>query len=98
MKVKLYTSEDELTEQYWFFCPGCRTHHALTTKAPKGPIWTFNGDLNRPTFRASLLCDYGEGKVCHSFITDGKIEFLNDCYHELKGTTVEMEEVEKTED
>jgi Family of unknown function (DUF6527) len=30
-------------------------------------------------------------KVCHSFITDGKIQFLPDCTHELRGQTVPME-------
>lgn len=29
--------------------------------------------------------------VCHSFVRDGKIEFLGDCTHSLAGTTVEME-------
>lgn len=28
--------------------------------------------------------------VCHSFIKDGKIQFLNDCTHELAGQTVGM--------
>lgn len=27
---------------------------------------------------------------CHSFVTDGKIQFLNDCTHPLAGQTVEM--------
>lgn len=30
--------------------------------------------------------------VCHSFITDGKIQFLDDCTHELKGQTVNLPE------
>lgn len=28
--------------------------------------------------------------VCHSFVTDGKIQFLSDCTHELAGQTVEI--------
>jgi len=28
---------------------------------------------------------------CHTFITDGQIQFLADCTHELAGKTVEME-------
>ena len=31
-------------------------------------------------------------KVCHSFVRDGRIEFLSDCTHELAGQTVELEE------
>jgi hypothetical protein len=34
--------------------------------------------------------------VCHSFVRDGKIEFLSDCTHELKGKTVDLESVEST--
>lgn len=28
--------------------------------------------------------------VCHSFITDGRIQFLGDCTHELAGQTVDL--------
>jgi hypothetical protein len=27
---------------------------------------------------------------CHSFVTDGKIQFLTDCSHELRGQTVDL--------
>jgi hypothetical protein len=30
--------------------------------------------------------------VCHSVITNGKIQFMGDCTHELKGQTVDMED------
>lgn len=29
-------------------------------------------------------------KICHSFITDGEIQFLNDCTHKLAGHTVDL--------
>jgi hypothetical protein len=28
--------------------------------------------------------------VCHSFVTDGKIQFLGDCTHSLAGQTVDL--------
>lgn len=28
--------------------------------------------------------------VCHSFVRDGRIEFLNDCTHKLAGQTVDV--------
>jgi hypothetical protein len=34
---------------------------------------------------ASFTCG-----VCHSFVTDGRIQFLGDCTHELAGQTVEL--------
>lgn len=38
--------------------------------------------------------DFGfECGVCHSFVTDGKIQFLDDCTHGLAGQTVELPEL-----
>lgn len=31
--------------------------------------------------------------ICHSFVRDGKIEFLSDCTHALAGQTVELPEI-----
>jgi hypothetical protein len=31
-----------------------------------------------------------EQRVCHSFVTDGRIQFLSDCTHELAGQTVDL--------
>lgn len=32
----------------------------------------------------------GKEIVCHSFVTDGRIQFLGDCTHALAGHTVEL--------
>jgi len=38
--------------------------------------------------------DYGFNcYVCHSWVRDGKIEFLPDCSHALAGQTVDLPEV-----
>lgn len=37
-------------------------------------------------------------EVCHSFVTDGRIQFLNDCTHALKGKTVDLPTTENKED
>jgi len=29
-------------------------------------------------------------RICHSYVTDGNIRFLDDCTHELKGQTVPL--------
>ena len=36
----------------------------------------------------------GRDIVCHSFVRDGKIEFLSDCTHALAGQTVALEPME----
>lgn len=28
--------------------------------------------------------------ICHSYVTDGKIQYLNDCTHALRGQTVDL--------
>lgn len=33
-------------------------------------------------------------KVCHSFVTDGRIQFLGDCTHALAGQTVDLPDVD----
>lgn len=79
---------------YIFWCPGCYQAHVFDTR------WTFSGDFIKPTFSPSLLV-YGNeenlketngryGHRCHSFVREGKIQFLNDCTHHLKGQTVDL--------
>lgn len=75
-----------------------------------GAGWSFNGDVNNPTFDPSLLITWNQGvrkknapensyedkdydqipHRCHSYIRNGKIEFLSDCTHELAGKTIEL--------
>lgn len=71
---------------YWFHCPVCNCDHAYHV-----PFWTWNGSMDAPTFHPSLLCNRDDPKSrCHLFIEDGKIKFQGDCYHELKGKTVDL--------
>lgn len=90
---------------YLFYCPGCKCSHGVWTSRPNstGAKWGFNGDLEKPTFSPSILITYEEiggglpkdrPAVCHSFVRDGRIEFLGDCTHELAGQAVEMREVD----
>lgn len=82
-----------------FWCPGCDTAHAVPHGAGTGPRWTWNGDAERPTFSPSLLVTYdgadagtpnGLPAVCHSFISDGRIQFCSDSTHALAGKTVDI--------
>jgi hypothetical protein len=81
-----------------FDCPGCGTPHAVRVEGERSPKWEWNGSLESPTFSPSILVrwDFGpsrEPKVCHSFVRDGRIEFLSDCTHPLAGQTVALSEV-----
>lgn len=53
--------------------------------------------MDRPTFTPSILSTQNRGDmkfVCHSFITDGNIQFLADCTHELAGKTIPLPDLE----
>lgn len=83
-----------------FTCPGCNREHALNIDPlQQGPAWTFDGNMALPTITPSILCRYGFNKatgtnhVCHSFVTDGRIQFLGDCTHALAGQTIDLPEV-----
>ncbi len=79
-----------------FNCPGCGELHApLIAGAAGRPIWTWNGDVVRPTLSPSVRVrwaygDKREPRVCHSFVRDGQIQFLSDCTHALAGQTVPL--------
>lgn len=52
--------------------------------------WGFNGDFDVPTFTPSLLCKFSSDYVCHSFITDGRINYCGDCTHGYSGQTLDL--------
>jgi hypothetical protein len=90
-KIKIYHIGEKTDSwhriQYHYMCPGCGYIHALSPDVHK-----FNGDLDKPTFSPSLLQNFSPERICHSFIADGRIQFLGDCWHQLKGQTVELPE------
>jgi hypothetical protein len=75
-----------------FWCPGCEGHHTFSTERSRRPVWTFNGNLERPTFSPSLLYP-DKTPRCHLFLTDGRLQFLSDCGHKLAGQTVDLPEI-----
>jgi len=90
--------EGEHAQDYlWFYCGGCKTHHRIPVTGRNK--WEWNGSVEAPTLKPSIKVSYefGEGhvatKICHSFVTDGKIQYLGDCTHELAGQTVPLEEL-----
>lgn len=85
------TEEEKGTYEFW--CPGCGHHHFV-----KESIWII--DLLNNTLYPSVLVRCPDPdkpgtflSVCHTFVRDGKIQFLNDCTHKLSGKTVDMVEL-----
>lgn len=83
--MKIHTMiRDE--HKHGFFCPACKYVHWFINS--KGG-WIWNLDIEKPTITPSILT-WTANSRCHSFITDGKIKFLNDCTHDMKGQTVDL--------
>ena len=93
-----------------FFCPGCQTHHGPVVQPVRwawngsldAPTFTpsilvtgkrpiTDDEANR--IMAGEVLDIPD-LVCHSFVTDGRIQFLSDCTHALAGQTVELPDYE----
>lgn len=83
-----------------FYCPGCREVHAVWQKSnpnPKtGAWWGWNGSKVSPTFSPSVLVngviEAGRFVIprCHSYVNDGRIQYLSDSEHALAGQTIEL--------
>ena len=83
---------------YW--CPGCEGGHTITFGG--GETWQWNGDTDHPTFTPSVLAyahqlsfdEAGGTRTrqprCHAFVTDGRIQYLEDSDHPLAGHTIDM--------
>ena len=80
---------------YFFYCPACNEQHPMHV-----PQWSFNGDMERPTFSPSLrVFDHSDinKTKCHLFVKDGVLEYLGDCAHSLAGRAVDMVDIETHE-
>ncbi len=49
-----------------------------------------------PEEREAMLADKRINTICHSFVTDGRIQFLSDCSHALAGKTVDLPDWESS--
>lgn len=87
---------------FYYYCLGCKMLHPVHVSKPPGQIsavWLWNWDFVKPTLSPSLNVTYSSPKGlrptrnCHVFIREGKIQYLGDCYHDLKNTTIELPDI-----
>jgi hypothetical protein len=57
--------------------------------------WSWNGDTEKPTLKPSILSRMPPVcERCHTWVNDGRAQFLDDCTHELAGQTLDLLDVE----
>lgn len=88
-RIAQKTPEDP---QFLFHCPGCGYGHWFKTTG-NSPKWNWNGDFERPTITPSIVADPDGARHCHSFVNAGYIQFLSDCWHDLKNQTVALPDI-----
>jgi len=92
-----------------FRCPGCNSVHGVAVNG--NYAWGWNGDVDKPTFTPSVLVTYPANpnaseefkewrteRRCHSFVTDGRVQFLSDSTHALAGQTVPLPDFSEGDD
>ena len=52
-EMKILHPVDGDGPQWLFWCPGCKCAHGIWTRGPV--VWEFDGDLDHPTVKPSLL-------------------------------------------
>lgn len=91
---------------YWWWCPGCDRAHIFDDRwqfngdldkptftpsylskyrHPKG----YSNDNPAPVGYDGEYVD----DICHSYVTDGQVKYLDDSYHKLAGKTVPLPDV-----
>lgn len=94
IKQKKIHANGNTREALVFYCEGCDGHHSVFIDGKGSPNWSWNGSLEKPTLSPSIKVTYNnQGKCCHTFVKDGMIQYLGDCYHDKKNTTIPLTEI-----
>lgn len=81
---------------FYHYCPGCQHAHSvgIDGSAPQGQNWSLSQGPNGPTLSPSVrsfwpACEdngHVERTLCHYFLADGVIQYLDDSSgHALRG-------------
>lgn len=68
------------------WCPACEEMHPLPDS------WTFDGNLESPTFSPSFK-HTTSNTVCHYVLTAGVLNYCGDCTHAMAGQSVPLPEL-----
>lgn len=81
------------------WCEACDELHHFSCEVPQanGAIWTWDKNVENPTFNPSMHIRIGytekPHEICHYFLHNGQIQYLADCTHSLAGQTVPLKDI-----
>jgi hypothetical protein len=103
-KVSSYLKCDDGLYAHW--CPGCEGLHYIPTDGEGRPNWSFDGNVEIPTFNPSVKINYNgpdagqmsygrraPAACCHYFLHSGVLQFCGDSTHSLAGKSVPLPEL-----
>lgn len=95
LSAKLVRTERGIA--HW--CPACKCFHAFTLYPLRAAHtqWLFNNNLVEPSFQPDnriRIEDEKEGDyVCHYRLHEGRIEYLEDCTHAMRGKNIMLPDI-----
>jgi len=91
MKLKSLHNNESFVVGYSFQCPGCDCLHIFYVRG--NVTWTFDGNIELPTFDPSLRLDWKEDdkpQCCHLTLTKGKIKYHSDSTLKMSGQILDL--------
>ena len=96
MKLKRIIDQNEAFKGWGHYCPACVDWHVYAVEQPfaNGATWTFDGNMEKPTFHPSMKITTGfskeETRICHYFLRNGILDYCNDSTHSFAGKKVDL--------
>lgn len=104
--LRVWKGKDASGTLLYLWCPACDDSHSVEIERPnrwtwdgridaptispsikvEGVQWAPDEPFHRPSHRPAP----GDRIVCHSYVRNGRWEFLADCTHDLAGQTVPL--------
>ena len=97
LSPKLVKHESPGILAYSHWCEGCNHCHTFYIQC-NGHTWTFDGNVNDPTFNPSMLEFYTREDntrktLCHYFLHSGVMKYCGDSPHALSGQEVPLKNI-----
>lgn len=98
---KLRRGRSDISDVISHWCPACEEVHVFTLHNSNGPHWSWDGNVDAPSFTPSMLIRVNTpdlphyqpnaaSSVCHYILTAGIINYCADSTHAMSGQSVPL--------